>query len=65
MAPVNFDQLFFTNSMKVKDNKKHHNVHLKFFSKLFSNFPGLNGSKRERPMELCQLKGGPDNRLAN
>ena len=43
MARVNFCQLFFTNSIKVKDNKKHHKVHLIIYSNLFSNFPGLLG----------------------
>ena len=36
MAWVNFGQLFFTNSMKVKDNKKHHKVHIIIYYNLFS-----------------------------
>ena len=33
MARVNFGQLSFTKSTKVKDNKKHHKVHIIIFKK--------------------------------
>ena len=56
MARVNFGQLFFTNSTKVKDNKKHHKVHIINFSNLFSNFPGLNSFLKVY-IEVCVTLG--------
>ena len=58
MARVNFRQLFFTISMKVKDNKKHHKVHLIIHSNLFSNFPGriaLPASHGRRGGSSCEI----------